>query len=295
MNREEIKSARAQRKLTQAALARLVKMTSSEISRIECGYRDMSDEEASAIATALGLKREAALKATLEKKAGPAGLARKTSKEDAALTPSPSAPVVAPASQGTSKPVPSGSDLSDPANFGVLPDPALLSPGALDKAGFRARLSSEVTRANTILHTPRVPAAVWRAWRQFEQQATDLLRGGVPAVPVAVAPVAAKPVEVTVAAGKDTESSASSEKHESKSFNSLFVEAARRLLPAELLDRLNRAAETARAGDQSIGFMKHFRRIAESELDADRLKQVTEAATQRQDSPERWRTRRGRG
>ena len=81
----------------------------------------------------------------------------------------------------------------------------------------------------------------------------------------------------------------------SKSINSLFVEAARSLVPVELVERINRAAEAARQSDPTVGFMKHFRRIAEGELEPALLKQVTEEANQRLASPERWRARRGRG
>jgi transcriptional regulator with XRE-family HTH domain len=303
MTREEIKSTRTLRKLSQAALGRLANLSASDISRIECGYRDMSEAEAAAIAAALDLTPKGVAKTVAERKPvttlvpkikeqkseAPAAATR-----DIAPTNAQAAPVaVAPAS----KPLPTGSDLNDPANFGVLPDLALLSPGSLDEMAFRDRLSAEISRANKILHTPRVPAAVWRAWRQFEQQATERLRSGAAAPEPEPSPVEMRTPAPAVATIKPVAPAApaSDEKIESKSFNSLFVEAARALLPADQVERINRAAETARKEDVSIGFMKHFRRIAEGELSPAALKQVNDEANRRTISPDRWRTRRGRG
>lgn len=309
MTREEIKSTRTLRKLSQAALGRLANLSASDISRIECGYRDMSEAEAAAIAAALDLTPKGVAKTVAERKpvttlvpqikeqkseAPPAPSAPAAATRDIALTNAQAAPVaVAPAS----KPLPTGSDLNDPANFGVLPDLALLSPGSLDEMAFRDRLSAEISRANKILHTPRVPAAVWRAWRQFEQQATERLRSGAAAPEPEPSPVEMHSPAPAIATIKPVAPAApaSDEKIESKSFNSLFVEAARALLPADQVERINRAAETARKEDVSIGFMKHFRRIAEGELSPAALKQVNDEANRRTISPDRWRTRRGRG
>jgi len=291
MTRDEIKSARKLSKLSQAALGKLTNLTSSEISRIECGYRDLSETEAAAIASALGVTSNASPEVTAEpSKPVPMGMSRVKTPN----TEPPSSGAIASASPASSntlgaKPAPAGSDLGDPANFGLLPDLSLLAPGVLDEGAFRARLSAETARANSILHTPRVLPAVWRAWRQFEQQATERLRNGAPPATPAPLPVAA--VEVKSAAAAPVTPA----KAESKSFNSLFVEAARSLLPAELVEHINRSAEAARQEDQAIGFMKHFRRIAESKLDPALLKQVTAEANQRLASPERSRTRRGRG
>jgi transcriptional regulator with XRE-family HTH domain len=276
MTREEIKTLRKSQKLSQAELGKRSNLTAAEISRIECGYKDITDAESASIAAALGV---------VLKLGG--GLAKSGSLEAPPVVVAGAAPVSAPQTIATtSKPVLNGTDLSDPVNFGVLPNLELLQQGALDATAFRARLSSEITRANTILHTPRVPASVWRAWRQFEQQGAALLRGDLPPVQPAPAAVPVAHVEVPpVLPGKP----------ESKSFNSLFVEAARATLAPELAARINRAAETARQADPSIGFMKHFRRIAENELDAAALKKVSDAANERLGSPERSRSRRGRG
>jgi hypothetical protein len=283
MTREQIKSLRKIHKLSQAELGRLTQLTASEISRIECGYRTLNDDEAAAIASVLQSKQPQGMVKAAKTANGSAPNSAVVNEPPRTVpAPQPVAVETVPA-----KPVPVGTDLSDPVNFGVLPDLALLSPGALDREAFRARLSPAIARANTILHTPRVPAAVWRAWRQFEQQATALLRGTVSEAPV---PVSIKATPIAAPAPETSE-----DKGESKSFNSLFVEAARSVLPPPLVERFNRAAETARNADASIGFMKHFRQIAEGELDPALLKRVTDEASVRAASPERSRIRRGRG
>ncbi|MBC8010908.1 MAG: hypothetical protein H7067_12525 [Burkholderiales bacterium] len=84
--------------------------------------------------------------------------------------------VVAPAAR-----TPIGTSLDDPANFGLLPDLALLETPAApspDAAARRARLSAALAFATKVLHTSRVPAVVWREWRQFERRATEMLRAG---------------------------------------------------------------------------------------------------------------------
>lgn len=71
---------------------------------------------------------------------------------------------------------PTGTSLDDPANFGVLPDNSLLTLDLSKDAGARERLTQALAFAGRILHTSRVPAAVWREWRQFERQGTELLK-----------------------------------------------------------------------------------------------------------------------
>ena len=289
MTPDDIRTARKLRKLTQAALGKLTKLTASEISRIECGYRDLSTVEAAAIASALGLTKAAVSEPVAPAPVVAVGMAAASQVKLSTDVDQPRAAASSSANvPAAAKGIPSGSDLKDPANFGVLPDLALLgSEGSFDES-LRAQLSAELARATTILHTPRVPPAVWRAWRQFEQQAMERLRNSSVVAPVPAPVPAAIPAPV-----KPTEKIAAPVP-ESKSLNSLFVEAARELLPGEVVERINQAAERGRQEDPSMGFMKHFRRIAETELDAGSLKRVTDEATRRI-APERWRTRRGRG
>ena len=46
----------------------------------------------------------------------------------------------------------------------------------MDRMAFRARLTETLNRATKILHTSRVPAPTWRAWREFERKVQDQLR-----------------------------------------------------------------------------------------------------------------------
>jgi len=157
MDRRQIKEARIALKMSQSALAKTAGLTSSEISRIECGYRDIQPNEAAAIAAALGL-----------------------------VPTSPAAPVAAGAPVAViSSPVPSvvaaptspvGTNLDDPANFTELPNLLLLERGALSPDAHRDRLSQALARATRILHTSRVRATVWREWRQFERKIQEVLR-----------------------------------------------------------------------------------------------------------------------
>lgn len=75
-----------------------------------------------------------------------------------------------------STPAPAGSSLDDPVNFGQLPDFSPLANGQSISLEDRARLAEAQAFANRVLHTSRVPAAVWREWRRFEKEASELLR-----------------------------------------------------------------------------------------------------------------------
>ena len=75
---------------------------------------------------------------------------------------------------------PTGTSLDDPANFGLMPDRGLLSRDGLELHAFRDRLAEALRFAQRVLHTSRVPAAVWREWRQFERQAAEALRAATP-------------------------------------------------------------------------------------------------------------------
>jgi len=142
MAREKIIEIRKQRKLSQSALGKLSGLTSSEISRIECGYRDVSREEATMIAKAL----EVSLVAISDRPetlvpAKPAGMAASaTAKQDTDVK-----------HRGPT-PLSIGANLDDPANFREMPDPAILEQGTSDLTAFRARLTEALNRAAKILH-----------------------------------------------------------------------------------------------------------------------------------------------
>ena len=159
MARDHLKDLRKAQKLSQAALAKLTGLTAPEISRIECGYRDISPDETLALAKALKVAPERIL-----------GNAPSPAKPVIGLGLAVAAPKIEPA-------IVSHSDLNDPANFRELPDAAILECGSLDALQHRARLTEALKRANQVLHTSKVPAAVWRAWREFEKRLQEQLRG----------------------------------------------------------------------------------------------------------------------
>lgn len=163
MARQHIVDLRKLRNLSQAALGRAAGLTSSEISRIECGYRDMAENEAVAIAKALDVL-PAKIDPRLLKVIKPVGMAA------ANVPPASVAPIHTP---------PSARLEDDPSNFRELPDERLLAstdPVGTNIAERRQRLADALKRATQILHTPKVPASVWRAWRDFERRVQEELR-----------------------------------------------------------------------------------------------------------------------
>lgn len=94
----------------------------------------------------------------------------------AAASASAAVPAAPPPSGSPGPAVPTGTDLGDPKNFGLMPPTADLEPGALSPEEHRKRLAAHLAFANRVLHTSRVPAAVWREWRAFEKAAHERLR-----------------------------------------------------------------------------------------------------------------------
>lgn len=157
MARQHIIDLRKFRKLSQAALGKAVGLTGAEISRIECGYRDLSEPEAVAIARALDVV-PGKIDPRLLKTFKPAGLAAASGEPEKKEAP------------------PSGSLEDDPANFREMPDEAVLERGELSMPDHRTRLEAALRRAGQVLHTSKVPAATWRTWRDFERKVQDSLR-----------------------------------------------------------------------------------------------------------------------
>lgn len=79
-------------------------------------------------------------------------------------------------SSSGSAPAPIGTSLDDAVNFGQMPDFSLLASGQGISPEDRAKLAEAHAFSNRVLHTSRVPAAVWREWRRFEKEASELLR-----------------------------------------------------------------------------------------------------------------------
>jgi transcriptional regulator with XRE-family HTH domain len=159
MARPHITSLRKLRKLSQAALGDATGLTASEISRVECGYRDLTAAEAIAIAKALDVM-PGKIDERLLRPLVPSGMASSVS---AGAEPKPV--------------LPSGSLEDDPANFREMPDIAVFDRGSLGASDYRQRLTDMLKRANQVLHTSRVPASTWRVWREFERQVQERFRG----------------------------------------------------------------------------------------------------------------------
>ncbi|MCU0791898.1 MAG: hypothetical protein MUE42_03390 [Opitutaceae bacterium] len=117
--------------------------------------------------------------ATAPRKSSPVAAPPVAATVPPATTPShPSTPVaVAPAAISLR---PSGTSLDDPANFGLMPDRSVLDSAGAPLALYRERMSEALRFATRVLHTSKVPAAVWREWRQFERQLTEALRATLP-------------------------------------------------------------------------------------------------------------------
>jgi hypothetical protein len=88
--------------------------------------------------------------------------------------PSPSAPP--PPVKPAAPPLPTGTDLAEPKNFGQMPPNEELNPGELPADEHQRRLSRHLAFANQVLHTSGVPAAVWLEWRAFQKNAEERLR-----------------------------------------------------------------------------------------------------------------------
>ncbi len=276
MARENIRTLRKLKNLSQGSLAKAARLTASEISRIECGYRDLSLSEASAIAKALGVEvREIA-----DTPCGVSAAVNNVGVEEAGSEVTTAIP--------PPTPVP-GNDLSDPANFREMPDFDLLKQGRFEAGVFRTRLRLAVDRATKILHTSKVPAAVWRAWREFEKGAQEMLRQFASDSTTAMGASALRTNGRF--AGEVQESSdalalaeqsfrigrSSKVRHQQKSYNAVFLEAARRILPSDVEAKLTAAAEQRLQRERSMGFMHHFRNAAEETLSPVELSRILAA------------------
>ena len=76
--------------------------------------------------------------------------------------------------------LPTGTSLDDPSNFGLMPDNSLLENSVPDVVAHRIQLTKSLEFARNVLHTSKVPAAVWREWRNFERRGVELLKGEAP-------------------------------------------------------------------------------------------------------------------
>lgn len=86
------------------------------------------------------------------------------------------APDQRPPSRSVEPVLPTGTNLSDPKNFGLMPPAADLERGSATDDEYRRRLARHIAFATKVLHTSGVPAAIWREWRAFEKAAHERLR-----------------------------------------------------------------------------------------------------------------------
>ena len=59
----------------------------------------------------------------------------------------------------------------------MMPPVGHLEPGNAPAEEYRKQLAQDLAFATKVLHTSRVPAAVWREWRAYEKAAHERLRG----------------------------------------------------------------------------------------------------------------------
>jgi hypothetical protein len=187
-------------------------------------------------------------------------------------------------------------DLSNPATFNLMPPGGSLQRGTLDEIPFRARLQKQISFANKVLHTSRVKPAIWRAWRDFEKDAQERLRGVSPA-PVAVSASASaslsKPAEVAIAVApiipmrardeaEDAENASRTGRHRrNKNHAGHFFAAAKDKLPAQTVEELVSAAGAAKDAQPEYGFMKHFVRLTEQRIPSEQFRMLHDEAARR--------------
>lgn len=260
MSRDRIRELRKSRGMSQEALAKKCRLKPSDLSRIECGYRDLSSAEAARLAKALNA--EVIEIAPELSRPSQASLPK-------SLPPSVPAPPVAQLPvKPTEPPGKAGPDLSDPANFRDMPESGRLLRSSMSDDEFRGRLRTEVEWATKILHTSRVPPAVWVAWRDHERRAQELLRSFAQGRQFAVEPPkqgqlrAREPDGLSTQKGPALSPTSSKVRHSQRSLNAMFVHAARKFLPSSEALMLTGIAEKRYLADRSIGFMRHFRTAA---------------------------------
>jgi hypothetical protein len=185
----------------------------------------------------------------------------------------------------------SGDNLDDPKNFSLMPPAELLSHRDLNDAGVRSQLQKASIFAEKVLHTSRVRPAVWVTWRDFGRDAQKLLRGPTPiATPTEPKPIvriqhlAPKPLPVSPAIARTPAAKSSPRSHGNKNVFGHFVDVARDWLPAAPSASLNEKALAAKTSNPEMGFMKHFKRIAELELPRPEFDRIDQEASRRDGS-----------
>jgi len=277
-----LKKLRTENFPNQTALALAAGIKPARYSRIENGYSELREEEIEGLANALKLTLDevrSGQPGVAQPKAAKAKLTAGVSAASIADAPPPKQPSVpSPGSPNPATPsteAKPGDNLDDPKNFSLMPPAELLSHRDPNDAGVRSQLQKATTFAEKVLHTSKVRPAVWVAWRDFGRDAQTLLRGPTPmAAPAEPQPIVkiqnfspkSLPVRPAIAIAKTPAAKPSSRLHGNKNVFGHFADVARDWLPAATIAALNEKALAAKTSNPEMGFMKHFKRIAEIEL-----------------------------
>jgi transcriptional regulator with XRE-family HTH domain len=293
-----LKKLRTEKFPSQSALALAAGIKPARYSRIEHGYSELREEEIEGLAKALKLTpdevrtgKPGIAKPKPAKAKSPNGMsAASVSKEQP-----PKQPTVPPPSSPSPTMPPAETkpcdNLDDPKNFSLMPPAELLSHRDHNDAVVRSQLQKAAVFAEKVLHTSKVRPAVWVAWRDFSRDAQKLLRGPTPTVApvgpkpiVKVQPLAPKPLLAIPAIPKTPAIKSPPRLHGNKNVFGHFVDIAREWLPAATNAALNEKALAAKTSNPEMGFMKHFKRIAEIELPRAEFDRIDREALRRDGS-----------
>jgi len=295
---EWLKELRTKKFASQTALALAAGIKPARYSRIENGYSELREEEIGGLAKALELTVDEVRNGpsgVAQPKAGKATSARGVRAASLAEAPVTKQPPLPPAkTPSVAAPLPEAKpcdNLGDPKNFSLMPPAELLSSRDTSDAVVRSQLQKAVVFAEKVLHTSKVRATVWVAWRDFSRDAQTLLRGSAP-LAVATEPkpivklqhLSPKPMPVSPATVKAPATKPSPRLHGNKNIFGHFVDVAREWLPATTSAALNEKAVAAKASNPEMGFMKHFKRIAEIELPRPEFDRIDREASRRDGS-----------
>lgn len=294
---EWLKKLRAEKFPSQTALAHAAGIKPARYSRIENGYSEMREDETEGLAKALQLTLDEVrsgnintTKPKVEKTKTPRGVIAAS----VIVEPTPKQPAVPPPISPSVTLPPAetkpGDNLEEPKNFTLMPPAQLLLCGNSNNADVRLQLQKAVTFAEKVLHTSKVRPAVWVAWRDFSREAQKFLRGPIPTVVLAEPkpidiiqrPVhISKPVPIKPVQGKPSTRNSAPRSQGNKNVFGHFVDVARESLPAATSAALNEKALAAKTTNPEMGFMKHFRRIAEIELPREEFERIDREASRR--------------
>lgn len=172
----QLREARINQGLSQGQLANILYEAGlsyfklSHLSRLECGYLDATLTEVRMLATILDVQPDWLIGTAKPAPAPTGALASSVS------VPEDEAAAARPAGMAAASGGKNGTAATPANNPDDWPDMAVLNRGDQDAEGFKQKLNDGLARAQTMLHRSGLPAAPWRAWRDFDRQARELLR-----------------------------------------------------------------------------------------------------------------------